>query len=391
MCGLKQNILNMENFKYTLDKSSKKHICPICDKRTYVLYIDNETGNYIEGFGKCDRSTNCNYHKYPPKGKKAFNISFMSLKNISDRAYKLTDENGIISIVPKSQILEKTSNECWITEWFLKNSILNYTAAEFKYFNDDEICIANTIMTKEVQPKIIPSVHSMELLNDMYFENSKNDNLTEFMRSHFTEEEILKAKQNYLITGTDHFWKNSTAFWQIDEKEKIHACKIMLYDKHNGKRIKKPYPRINWLHNTIKDKDFNLSQCLFGLHRINEDFQKTIGIVESEKTAIILSIFIPEYIWLATGSKQNLKFDLFKPLKKRKIVLFPDKGEYMYWSKKAEELNAIGFRIRTSKYLEKLNGFEAGTDLADIYFSEKSSNLLTYDNNLNTNNYINVN
>lgn len=376
----------MEKFKYTLDKSSKKHICPICDKRTFVLYIDNETGNYIEGFGKCDRSTNCNYHKYPAKGKKAFNISFISLKSVSDRAYKLTDENGIISIVPKSQILEKTSNECWITEWFLKNSILNYAASEFKYFNDDKISIANTILTKEAQPKVIASSHELELLDEMYFKNPKNDNLTEFMKSHFTEEEILNAKQNYLITGTDHFWKNSTAFWQIDDKEKIHACKIMLYDKYTGKRIKKPYPRINWLHSTMKDKDFNLSQCLFGLHRINEGFQKTIGIVESEKTAIILSIFIPEYIWVATGSKQNLKFELFKTLKKRKIVLFPDKGEYMYWSKKAEELNAIGFRIRASEYLEKLSGFEAGTDLADIYFFEKSANLLNNDNNINTNN-----
>lgn len=58
---------------------------------------------------------------------------------------------------------------------------------------------------------------------------------------------------------------------------------------------------------------------------------------------------------------------------------------------KAEELNAIGFRIRASEYLEKLSSFEAGTDLADIYFFKKSSNLLNYDNNLNTNNYININ
>jgi hypothetical protein len=118
---------------------------------------------------------------------------------------------------------------------------------------------------------------------------------------------------------------------------------------------------------------------LFGLHRINEDYQKTIGIVESEKTAIILSIFIPEYIWIATGSKQNLKFDLFKPLKKRKIVLFPDKGEYLYWNNKAAELNAIGFRIGVSEYLEKQCNFEAGTDLADVYFFEKKrSELLSY-------------
>lgn len=64
------------------------------------------------------------------------------------------------------------------------------------------------------------------------------------------------------------------------------------------------------------------------MHRVNEDYQKIIAIVESEKTAIIMSLFIPDYIWIATGSNQNLKFELLKPIKKRNVVLFPDKGEY---------------------------------------------------------------
>ena len=57
----------MESFKYTLDKSSNKFICPNCNKKTFVLYIDTDTSNYLtDDFGKCDREKNCNYHRRSP-------------------------------------------------------------------------------------------------------------------------------------------------------------------------------------------------------------------------------------------------------------------------------------------------------------------------------------
>ena len=136
----------MERFRYSLDKSSKKFVCPNCNKKTFVLYIDTETNNYLTtDFGKCDRAQNCNYHKAPPKGKKAYLIAFLSLSSISDKANKLTDLNGVISIVPKSQILEQSKNDCWITEWYLKNSTINYLSNESKYFNTDEVCFVNEV------------------------------------------------------------------------------------------------------------------------------------------------------------------------------------------------------------------------------------------------------
>ena len=141
----------------------------------------------------------------------------------------------------------------------------------------------------------------------------------------------------------------------------------MLYNKNNGKRIKEPYNHINWLHKATKEPDFKLCQCLFGLHRINEDYQKTIAIVESEKTAIVMSIFLPDFIWLATGSKGNFKFELLEPLKKRNIIAFPDKGEYNNWLNKATELSAYGFKIVVSDLIENTE-FENGFDLADYYF-----------------------
>lgn len=360
----------MENFKYTLDKSSKKHICVNCNKRSFVLYIDTETGNYLtDDFGRCDRSTKCGYHKAPPKGKKAFNVPFLLLKSISDKAHKLTDANGFISIVPNSQILEQTKNDCWVTEWFLKSSIINYLNYESKYFDTDETGFINTIRNKEPPPHIVQSFHSLELLDKMYYQNAQLDNLTEFLKIHFSKGEVFTAMQNYFITGTNHFWNNATVFWQINDKEQIQGAKVMLYDKHTGKRIKKPYNHINWLHKAIKEPNFNLCQCLFGLHRVNEDYQKTIAVCESEKTAILMSIFLPDFIWLATGSKGNLKFELLKPIKNRSIVLFPDKGEYNNWLNKATEINTFGFKISVSELIEQTE-FEEGFDLADVYINE---------------------
>ena len=45
----------------------------------------------------------------------------------------------------------------------------------------------------------------------------------------------------------------------------------MLYDEDTGKRVKKPYNHITWVHNPDKDlkeksiTDFNLKQCLLFL------------------------------------------------------------------------------------------------------------------------------
>ncbi len=358
----------MEAFRYSLDKSSKKFVCPNCNKKTFVLYIDTETGNYLTtDFGKCDREQNCIYHKAPPKGKKCYVIQFLGLNSISDKAYKLTDLNGIISIIPKSQILEQSKKDCWITEWYLKTSIINYLGSESKYFNTDEISFVNVVKTIPPPPAVKKSFHSLDLLDKMYFESTQIDNLTEYLKSKFSKDEVFKAMQNYFITGTNHFWNNATIFWQINNKEQLQGAKIMLYDRFKGKRIKEPYNHINWLHKAIKEPDFVLCQCLFGLHRINEDYQKTIAVVESEKTAIVMSMFLPDFIWLATGSKGNFKFELLEPLKKRNVIAFPDKGEYNNWLNKATELNAFNFKISVSDLLEHTD-FENGFDLADYYF-----------------------
>ena len=55
-------------YKYQLDKSSKKFICPGCKQKRFVRYIDIGTKDYLpEQFGRCDRENSCGNHNYPKK------------------------------------------------------------------------------------------------------------------------------------------------------------------------------------------------------------------------------------------------------------------------------------------------------------------------------------
>lgn len=55
-----------QQYKYSLDKTSKKFICPNCHKKTFVKFIENENGNYLDGInGRCDRESKCGYFKKP--------------------------------------------------------------------------------------------------------------------------------------------------------------------------------------------------------------------------------------------------------------------------------------------------------------------------------------
>lgn len=41
----------------------------------------------------------------------------------------------------------------------------------------------------------------------------------------------MQQMMRYRI-GTSNHWPNATIFWQIDQQQKVHTGKIMLYDYH---------------------------------------------------------------------------------------------------------------------------------------------------------------
>ncbi len=289
-------------YKYSLDKSSKKFICPNCSKKKFVKYVDNENNAYLEdGSGRCDNDSSCKHHQYPNK-------------------------NCVISEFIKPIITRQAST--------LQSNLLVLCGRNFN-----------------------------------------ENNLIQFLKIYFSEEEVQSVILQYRL-GTSRHWLGSTIFWQINPQNKIMTGKVMLFNIKTGKRIKKPFNHIHWVHRLLKLNDYVLQQCLFGLHIINESTKNKIAIVESEKTALIMSLFLPDYIWMATGSKSNFKKEMLLPLKNHPILAYPDKSEYDDWNKITLELQKEGFEIRCSRYIEDKN-VPDGTDLADIYLESRTNDSTT--------------
>jgi hypothetical protein len=113
---------------------------------------------------------------------------------------------------------------------------------------------------------------------------------------------------------------------------------------------------------------------LFGEHLLI-DKCKPVAIVESEKTAIISSIYLPQFIWLAFGGI-GFNIDKCSILKGRTVTLFPDLSKpkegqltaFEKWSNKAKELSHLAI-FTVSDLLER-KATEAerkqGLDLADL-------------------------
>ena len=123
----------------------------------------------------------------------------------------------------------------------------------------------------------------------------------------------------------------------------------------------------------LKFADYNLKQCFYGEHLLAEVSTKAVAIVESEKTAIIASIFLPEFIWLATGSISNLNADHCKVLQNRNVTLFPDANGFENWNKRVAGLISVG-KIIISDLLERkasLDEKAEGFDLADYFLEGK--------------------
>lgn len=281
----------MTKYKFSLDPSSKKFVCPECDKKRFVRFIDNKTKEYAsDEFGRCDRKYNCGYFKAPSKQNNWYLIDFIQLAKISDKAYKAVDKNAVIHFLPISQMKDISQSSCWLPEWLITKNQIPFSNAESRSIASGT---SNPKITRT--PQLEPSFHNTELLDEMFHDVDITDNFLKFLYSVFDADKVKKAKADYRITGTNKPWSKATIFWQIDKEERIHCGKVMQYNAKTGNRIKKPYNRINWLHSVLKIENFNLDQCLFGLHLTNTDENNTIAIVESEKTAIIMSIVAPEY------------------------------------------------------------------------------------------------
>ena len=226
-------------------------------------------------------------------------------------------------------------------------------------------------------------------------------------------------------------------FWQIDHEERVRDGKVMYYglDCH---RLKDKQHHPTWISTLLRRRDpfpdspHETSHCFFGAHLLTESYvkghteiteiterfptshaqpvpkalsvisvisvchnksvrsersvcdKKTVCVVEAEKTAFILSELYPQYVWLAAGGLGEVQVDKFRPLRGRRVILFPDTDPegmaYRRWYETAQMVMQQPFwedspPIRVSTVLEQHASAEQKArkiDLVDFLFDRRT-------------------
>ncbi|SHN10674.1 DUF6371 domain-containing protein [Mucilaginibacter sp. OK098] len=305
--------------RYTLQPYKgmwSRYTCPQCLRhKVFSRYIDTTTEEPIaDDVGRCSREVNCGYHYKP-------------------------------------------------SEYFQKNGKPpNHGPSTRDY---------RPLTYRDFEPSYIP-----KRMIGQTVKHYEINNFVRYLAARFGREVAYTQAQLYLV-GTSKHWPGACIFWQVDSADKVRTGKIMLYNPETGKRVKQPFNHIAWAHKLLRksgsresqqspeDKnpavqrlsdfrssglsDYNLKQCLFGEHLLQYQPAKAVAICESEKTAIIASIYYPELLWLAAGSLQGLNVDKCKCLEGRTVILMPDVNAYELWVTKATQLSAalpsVNFKV----------------------------------------------
>lgn len=306
--------------RWVLDhrKPRRKHECPKCHaKKHFTRYVDAVTGQEAgPAFGICDNATKCGYKQYPTS-----------------------------DLLPKGASVLVDSKDMM---------------PEFLFDQEEDTA---------------SSIPAYQVLK--YMSGYKNNKLYQYLITLFDEKDVLDAMYRYRIGTIDYFsWKGCMLFWQIDRDYVVRTGKIMEYKSETGKRVKGDdssdgAPHVTFFH-CREYPDFNLRQCLFGEHLLNEyPESQEVNIVEAEKTALACYIKNPKKIYLSVGGIQNIREKAMRVLSDRKIIFHPDKGEaFNIWSKKVED-QLPGYNTKVSSFLERTDLVGDKDDLADYIFKEQ--------------------
>lgn len=234
---------------------------------------------------------------------------------------------------------------------------------------------------------------------ERFKKNALNDNLTRFIESRFgdcgdvfrlyevgnTGQEIFIGQRkpedqngnetkDAPVENYECRFADRVAFAYRDINDRLRGVKVMKYNP-DGHRAKRQTPDgkgrgiVGWLHHydlkTQKiriDKTRNeFRECFFGENLIKRtDLYKYVGIVESEKTALIGRICIPDVLFVAVGGRSKInQYEKLANLGliQTPVIFYPD-------AEKDDEKEARNTQRKTNNisgdWSENLNKWHAG-------------------------------
>ena len=305
-------------YRYSLN-SKVKFTCPDCGQANrFVKYIDNVSGQYLENtYGKCDRIDSCGFDNRPA--------------------------NSYVN-----------DSECTVT-------------AKCKDLYDSDDINEYIDSYRTIKPNMTANIFFMGLV------------------TMFGIDKAYEAIDLYKL-GTFY---DGAVIYPYFFNDNLKSAKIFWYDEDLHRNKKK---HVQWYHNVYyktdqgfyvgdsEDDDFKLCVPLFGWDLLKGN-DKTICCVESEKTAVIMSIICPEFIWVATGGLFNLQPWKFTFYNNRKWLFFPDLGNNKdvtikdYWMKQVEKITE-NYSFTQCKFIDYLQPkininslkhcIESGYDIVDF-------------------------
>jgi hypothetical protein len=310
-------------FKYKLSPASKKYKCPGCGHKSFTPYLYSDTNELVDpaSFGRCDRENSCSYHKHPTDDQ---------LFTPSHTLSEPVAEPVAVQIYPSQHTLD---------------IILKRTRTCVSPFH---------VWCKSLG---IPMDH---LLKWGVYTDGSNEDLTAFLFTDY-KQKVCNIK-----------WFKYSAQGRRDKEFKAFS-------------IKQPPHTPPTKGNPAAVSVEKYFMPLFGEHLLRpiED-DRTVVLVESEKSAVLGSWFYNHFDWIACGSASGLGTgegvpDDFKikRLYNRRVIWLADADKAGRDNASIKKLQKYGINhCIVDLYPDKDNGYDIADDIAvgvhpDVIFREK--------------------